>query len=66
MLWLRPCNLVRISRMLPFSLGANVASVISGVLVTRLGAYRTVIWVASALMVLGWGFMTTLDDYSNT
>jgi len=52
--------------MIPFLLGANVATVISGVLVTRLGAYRAIIWAASALMVLGWGFMTTLDDHSNT
>jgi len=53
-------------RMLPFSLGASVTSVISGVLVTRTGAYRPVIWVSSATMVLGWGLMTTLDDHSNT
>ncbi len=66
MLWLRPRDLVRISRMIPFSLGASVTSVISGVLVTRLGAYRAIIWFASALMVLGWGLMTTLDDHSNT
>jgi MFS family permease len=53
-------------RMIPFSLSASVTSIISGVLVTRIGTYRVVIWTAWALMVLGWGLMTTLDDQSNT
>ena len=59
-------RLSALSRMIPFSLSASVTSIISGVLVTRIGAYRGVIWVAWALMVLGWGLMTTLDDKSNT
>ncbi|KAI0306339.1 MFS amino acid permease [Multifurca ochricompacta] len=53
-------------RMIPFSLGASVISGVSGVLVTRLGAYRAIIWVSWAIMLLGWGLMTTLDDHSNT
>ena len=52
--------------MIPFSLSASVTAIISGVLVTRIGTYRIVIWTASAIMVLGWGLMTTLDDQSNT
>ena len=52
--------------MIPFSLGASLAAIISGVLVTRIGAYRAVIWASWAIMVLGWGLMTTLDDRSNT
>lgn len=53
-------------RMIPFSLSASVTAMISGILVTRIGAYRVVIWVSWALMFLGWGLMTTLDDHSNT
>ena len=52
--------------MIPFSLGASLTAVISGITVTRLGAYRAIIWVAWALMVVGWGLMTTVDDRSNT
>lgn len=53
-------------RVIPLSLGASLAAVFSGITVTRLGAYRAIIWVAWALMVVGWGLMTTLDDRSNT
>lgn len=53
-------------RMIPFSLGASITSVISGVLCTRTGKYRPIIWFAYATMVLGWGLMTTLDDHSDT
>ncbi|KAN0112081.1 MFS amino acid permease [Russula decolorans] len=53
-------------RMIPFSLTASVTSMVSGVSVTRSGAYRAVIWASWAFMVLGWGLMTTLDDHSNT
>jgi EmrB/QacA subfamily drug resistance transporter len=53
-------------RMIPFSLGASLSSVISGVLCTRTGTYRGIIWFAFATMVLGWGLMTTLDDHSDT
>jgi EmrB/QacA subfamily drug resistance transporter len=52
-------------RMIPFSFGASLTSVASGIAVTRLGAYRGVIWTSWAFMVLGWGLMTTLDDHSN-
>jgi hypothetical protein len=52
--------------MIPFSLGASLTSVIGGVTVTRLGAYRAIIWGSWATMVLGWGLMTTLDDHSST
>ncbi|KAF8503316.1 major facilitator superfamily domain-containing protein [Russula emetica] len=53
-------------RVIPFSLSASVTSIISGVSVTRIGAYRAVLWAAWAIMFLGWGLMTTLDDRSNT
>ncbi|KAI9508296.1 MFS amino acid permease [Russula earlei] len=53
-------------RMIPFSLGASVTAMLSGVIVTRSGAYRAIIWGSWATMVLGWGLMTTLDDHSDT
>ncbi|KAI0051349.1 MFS general substrate transporter [Auriscalpium vulgare] len=53
-------------RMLPFSLGGAFFSAMSGILVTRLGHYRAIMWVAWATMVLGWGLSTMLDDNSNT
>jgi hypothetical protein len=51
--------------MIPYSLGASVTAVFSGIIVTRFGAYRAVIWGSWAIMTLGWGLMTTLDDRSN-
>ncbi|KAI0040909.1 MFS general substrate transporter [Auriscalpium vulgare] len=53
-------------KMLPFSLAAAAVSAASGILLTRLGHYRPIIWFAYAMMVLGWGLTTTLDDHSNT
>ncbi|THH13934.1 hypothetical protein EW146_g6336 [Bondarzewia mesenterica] len=53
-------------RMLPFSLGGALFSALSGQLVTRTGSYRPIMWFAWAVMVLGWGLMTTLDDTSST
>ncbi|KAH9958274.1 MFS amino acid permease [Russula dissimulans] len=53
-------------RMIPFSLGASITSVAAGVVVTLTGVYRAIIWGSWAIMVLGWGLMTTLDDHSNT
>ena len=52
--------------MIPFSAGVSGVSVIAGYLITRTGTYRGTIWAAWALMILGWGLMTTLDDHSNT
>ncbi|ETW86054.1 MFS amino acid permease [Heterobasidion irregulare TC 32-1] len=53
-------------RMLPFSLGSALFSACSGQVVTRTGSYRPIMWFAWAVMVLGWGLMTQLDDTSST
>jgi hypothetical protein len=53
-------------RMIPFSAGLAGVSAVAGYTVTRTGTYRGIIWGAWALMILGWGLMTTLDDHSNT
>ncbi|KAI0320729.1 MFS amino acid permease [Amylostereum chailletii] len=52
-------------RMIPFSLGGALFSAIAGIIVTRTGSWRPVIWFAWAIMILGWGLMTQLDDTSN-
>ncbi|KAN0140985.1 Major facilitator superfamily domain containing protein [Lactarius tabidus] len=52
--------------MIPFSAGLAGVSAVAGYTVTRTGTYRGIIWGAWALMILGWGLMTTLDDHSNT
>jgi hypothetical protein len=52
--------------MIPFALGSSVAAIVAGITVTRTGSYRGIMWAAWAIMILGWGLMTTLDDQSNT
>ncbi|KAI6118806.1 MFS general substrate transporter [Pisolithus croceorrhizus] len=52
-------------RMLPFSLGSALLSILSGIVVTRTGTYRPVMWGAWAVMTLGWGLMIMLDSTSN-
>ncbi|OJT06143.1 hypothetical protein TRAPUB_3078 [Trametes pubescens] len=52
-------------RMLPFSLGGAAFSIISGQITSRTGRWRPIIWVSWAIMTLGWGLMTMLDDTSN-
>ncbi|KAI0807335.1 MFS amino acid permease [Fomes fomentarius] len=52
-------------RMLPFSLGASLTSVMSGQIVSRFGSWRPVVWVSWAVMIVGYGIMTMLDDGSN-
>ncbi|KAF9454660.1 MFS amino acid permease [Macrolepiota fuliginosa MF-IS2] len=51
--------------MLPFSLGCAVTSALSGILVTRTGSYRPVIWLAYAVFTLGMGLMTMLGGTSS-
>jgi hypothetical protein len=51
--------------MIPYSLVANLSTTISGIVITRLGTYRAVIWGSWAIMTFGWGLMTTLDDRSH-
>ncbi|KAF9475844.1 MFS amino acid permease [Pholiota conissans] len=51
--------------MLPFSLGCAAISAISGVVVSRTGKYRPVLWVAFAVFAIGMGLMIMLDAYSS-
>ncbi|KAF8201537.1 MFS amino acid permease [Pholiota molesta] len=50
--------------MLPFSLGCAAVSAISGVVVSRTGKYRPVLWIAFAIFTVGMGLMTRLDAHS--
>ncbi|KAF8643906.1 hypothetical protein AX16_008922 [Volvariella volvacea WC 439] len=52
-------------RMLPYSLGCAVTSALSGMLVSRIGVYRPIIWGSFAIFTLGMGLMIMLDDRSN-
>lgn len=52
-------------RMLSYSLGCSATSALSGVLVTRTGMYRPVIWVAYAVFAVGMGLMIMLDSHSS-
>jgi len=54
------------NRMLPYSLSCAVISALSGMLVTRTGSYRPVMWFGWAVMTLGWGLMIMLDNTTNT
>ena len=51
--------------MIPFSVGAAIVSAVTGILVTRLGSYRPIMWFGWTVMTLGWGLMIQLDDTSN-
>jgi MFS family permease len=51
--------------MLAYSLGCSATSALSGILVTRTGMYRPVIWIAYTVFTVGLGLMTTLDSHSS-
>lgn len=55
-----------LSRMLPFSLGSAAVSAIQGVLVSKLGSYREIIWFSWLLMTVGFGLMIQLSDTTST
>ncbi|KAF9013990.1 major facilitator superfamily domain-containing protein [Cyathus striatus] len=53
-------------QMLPYSLGGAGMSAVSGIIVSRTGQYRPVMWVALAVFTVGMGLMTMLDSHSST
>ncbi|TFK76316.1 MFS general substrate transporter [Pluteus cervinus] len=52
-------------RMLPFSLGCALMSAVSGVVTSRTGEYRMIMWFGFSVFTLGMGLMTMLDNTSN-
>ncbi|KAG9226121.1 hypothetical protein CCMSSC00406_0005032 [Pleurotus cornucopiae] len=53
-------------RMLPFSLGAALFSAIAGIIVSRTGDWRAMLWTGWAVFTLGQGLMIMLGSNSNT
>ncbi|KDR73516.1 hypothetical protein GALMADRAFT_614600 [Galerina marginata CBS 339.88] len=52
--------------MLPFSLGCSLFSAVSGVIVSRTGQYRPVMWISFVIFAIGMGLMIMLDGHSST
>ncbi|KZT58571.1 MFS general substrate transporter [Calocera cornea HHB12733] len=52
-------------KMIAFSFGAALLAIVSGQVVARSGDYRWVMWFGLSVMTLGFGLMTTLDNYSS-
>ncbi|KAF8843667.1 MFS general substrate transporter [Paxillus ammoniavirescens] len=52
-------------RMIPFSLGTSIISVVSGIVLSKSGKYRVIMWASYVLMTLGMGLMITLDYTSS-
>ncbi|KAG6330648.1 hypothetical protein ID866_8440 [Astraeus odoratus] len=52
-------------RMIPFSLGTAIMSIVAGIINSRTGKYRPIIWAAYVVMTIGWGLMIQLDYNSN-
>jgi len=51
---------------LPYSLGCAFTSAFTGLVITKTGDYRYLMWICFAVFTLGMGLMTQLDGYSNT
>lgn len=51
--------------MLPFSLGCSITSAFAGMVVSRTGQYRPVLWVAYAIFTVGLGLMYMLKGTSS-
>lgn len=49
-------------RQLPLSLGASLIAMMSGIIVSKTGRYRPVMWVGWAVMTLGIGLLIMLDE----
>ncbi|KAH9842760.1 major facilitator superfamily domain-containing protein [Rhodofomes roseus] len=52
-------------RMLPYSLGSSIMSVVSGQIVARTGRWRPVMWVSWGMFTLGYGLMIMLSESSS-
>ncbi|KAI9574224.1 MFS general substrate transporter [Boletus coccyginus] len=52
-------------KMLTFSLGTSLTSIVSGLIISKIGKYRVVIWVSYVTLTLGLGLMIMLDYKSS-
>ncbi|KAI0709211.1 MFS amino acid permease [Earliella scabrosa] len=53
-------------RMIPYSLLSSLMSAVSGMYISRTGSWRPIMWISWAIMTLGYGLLTMLDDTSNS
>jgi hypothetical protein len=51
--------------MLTFSLATALIAIVSGFVLSKIGRYRPIIWVAYVLVTLGMGLMIMLDYTSS-
>jgi hypothetical protein len=51
--------------MIPTSLGGSIASIASGITLSKSGKYRVIMWTSYVVMTLGMGLMITLDYTSS-
>ncbi|KLO19543.1 MFS general substrate transporter [Schizopora paradoxa] len=52
-------------RQMPLSVGSSITAIISGIIVSKTGKYRPVMWVAWTLMTLGFGLMIMMEENSS-
>lgn len=52
--------------MIPYSLGCSITSAVAGIVVSRTGKYREMLWAGFGTFAIGMGLMTMLDDRSST
>jgi len=53
-------------RQMPMSVGSSITAIISGIIVSKTGKYRPVMWFAWVGMTLGYGLMIMLEENSST
>ncbi|KAF8843664.1 MFS general substrate transporter [Paxillus ammoniavirescens] len=52
-------------RTIPFQLGSSIVSIVSGIVLSKSGKYRVIMWASYVVMTLGMGLMITLDYTSS-
>ncbi|KAG8803375.1 hypothetical protein FRC17_006188 [Serendipita sp. 399] len=52
-------------KMIPFSFGGAVCAIVAGQVLSRTGSYRPILWISSAIVVLGYGLFYMLDVHTS-
>jgi len=52
-------------KLMSFSLGSSLTAIVSGIVVSKTGAYRPTMWFGWAMMTLGFGLLIMLDYRTN-
>ncbi|KAL5528483.1 hypothetical protein ACEPAF_7619 [Sanghuangporus sanghuang] len=53
-------------RQMPLSIGGAVTSIVIGIVLSKTGLYRPILWAGSAIMTLGTGLLIMLDENTST